>query len=366
MSASGRKRPHLCFVGWADHVHLERWAGYFAEQGYRVSVISFSDPGRYPEGVRQYRVGLEGRGPRWVIMKLRYLLWRIRPDIVHVHWAHFAPEVRAAWSGPLVVTAWGSDIYLRQRFSDNQWLRTSSTLRSAQLVTCDSVDLAIAIESSMAVPHERIKVIHWGVDTDLFSPTGPDLRSNYGLAGRAVVFSVRNFTPIYNQETVVAAFELLRSSRPDSFLLMKSYGGDQAYMTKISREISRRHLDEHVRIVETVPYEKMPALYRTADVVLSIPHSDATPMSLLEAMGVGAIPVVSDLPSLREWVRHGETGYLVPPNNVEAVVEALSFALGQPERTRLLRLAARNTVLHQASQRMFMGLMADHYLSMTA
>jgi glycosyltransferase involved in cell wall biosynthesis len=362
MSASGLERPHLCFVGWADHVHLERWAGYFAGQGYRVSLISFSDPGRYPEGVRQYRVGLEGRGPRWVIMKLRYLLWRIRPDIVHVHWAHFTPEVRAAWSGPLVVTAWGSDIYLRDRSSDTEWRQTSAALRTADLVTCDSNDLASAIESTMAVPAEKIEVIQWGVDTNLFSPGGPNLRDAYNLGNCPVVFSVRNFTPLYNQETVVAAFAALRIRVPNAFLLMKNYGGDADYLARIRHNIADRNLQDACRIVDTVPYEEMPALYRTADVIVSIPHSDATPMSLLEAMSSGTIPIVSDLPSLREWIRPKETGYLVRPNDMNSVAAAMEDALiGKPDQIRQIRAAARESVLLRASQDYFMGLMASRY-----
>lgn len=356
------KKPHICFVGWADHVHLERWAGYFAENGYRVSVVSFGGPGRYPAGVQQYRVDLKGRGIRWVALKLRYLFWRIRPDLVHVHWAHFSPHVRMAWSGPLVVTAWGSDIYLRERFADEEWAQTASALRTADLVTCDSGDLAAAIETSMAVPRHQIDVIQWGVDTQLFSPNGSNMRSALGLGNRPIVFSVRNFTPLYNQETVVEAFDRLLSGCPDAFLLMKCYGGEPAYVEKIRSEIRRRRLEERSRIIETVPYEEMPGLLRTANTVVSIPHSDATPMSLLEAMSVGAIPVVSDLPSLREWVVHGGNGYLVPATDPDAVANALSASLlANVDKSYSMRSAARELVVCRASQTLHMQSMGTHY-----
>lgn len=356
------KKPHICFVGWADHVHLERWAGYFAENGYRVSVVSFNGPGRYPAGVQQYSVGLEGRGLRWVALKLRYLFWRIRPDIVHVHWAHFSSPVRLAWSGPLVVTAWGSDIYLRERFTDNEWTQTASALQTADLVTCDSDDLAAAIETSMAVPRHQIDVIQWGVDTQQFSPTGSNMRSALGLGNRPIVFSVRNFTPLYNLETVVDAFDRLLPGCPDAFLLMKCYGGESAYVEKIRSEIRQRGLEERSRIIETVPYEEMPGLLRTANTIVSIPHSDATPMSLLEAMSVGAIPVVSDLPSLREWVVDGRNGYLVPATDPEAVASALSASLLVDEdESYAMRSAAREVVMCRASQKLHMQSMVTHY-----
>lgn len=354
----------ICFVGWADHVHLERWAGYFAGRGFEVCVISFSGTGRYPAGVRQLRVGIEGRGPRWVRLRLRYLLWRLRPDVVHVHWAHFAVPVREVWRGPLIVTAWGSDIYRSDSFGADQWRALGATLRTAQLVTCDSADLARAIQTALDVPAERVAVVQWGVDTDVFCPAGADLRAQLGLEGREVVLSARNFTPVYNQETVVAAFAMVRRRRPKAFLLMKRYGGDADYLARIGFDITSRGLDGDVRILGDVPYEVMPALYRTADVMVSIPWSDAAPMSLLEAMATGVPSVVCDLPSLREWVSDGETGYLVDPRDASSVARTLLSVLQDGQRSEPLRLRARSLVVERASQSSHMKVMADHYLAL--
>lgn len=354
------KKPHLCFVGWGDHVHLERWAGYFARQGHQVSVISLSGKGSYPEGVRQYCVGLKGRGPRWVELKLRYLLLRIRPDIVHVHWAHFAPPVRQVWSGPLVVTAWGSDIYRRDQFSDQDWFKLRNALQAADLVTCDSDDLAAAIHTTLGVAIKQIAVIQWGVDTDLFSAAGSSLRDELGVTGREVVFSARNFTPLYNQETVVSAFALVRARRPRAFLLMKSYGGDPAYLAKIRMQIDALDMRADCQIIEAIPYEQMPALYRTADVTISIPLSDATPMALLEAMSTQSLPVVSDLPSLREWVDDGVTGRCVEAVDSQAVAAALEWALDDPAGSPSRR-ACRELVVERASQRAHMAVAGAHY-----
>jgi hypothetical protein len=165
VSGPASSRPRVCFVGWADHVHLERWAGHFAHGDCDVSVISVSGLGRYPDGVRQFRIGLHGRGPRWIRLRLRHLLWRIRPDVVHVHWAHFAVAVRGIWHGPLVVTAWGSDVYRSETFSAEEWRALGDTLRAAELVTCDSADLAQTIRTSFDVPGERVALVQWGVDS---------------------------------------------------------------------------------------------------------------------------------------------------------------------------------------------------------
>jgi glycosyltransferase involved in cell wall biosynthesis len=355
-------RPlRICFVGWGNHVHVERWAGYFARPGYEVSVISLSRLGRYPAGVRQFRMGLEARGPRWHRLRLRWLLSRIRPDIVHVHWAHFGANVAAVWNGPLVITAWGSDIYLPDEFSAEDWRLLGPALKRAELLTCNASDLAEHIHRGFEIPRHRIEVVQWGVDTALFRPQGPDLRSELGLEGREVVFSARNFSTLHNQETVVAAFALVRKRRPKAFLLMKYHRGEPDYLARIRAQIAELGLDADVRIVESVAYEEMPKLYRTADVMVSVPPSDATPTSLFEAMAAGVPCVVSDIAPLREWVRDGETGYLVDPVDPSAVASAIESVLEGGEAVSRIKASALQVVIERASQAAHMAAMAGLY-----
>ena len=354
-------RRRICFIGWANHVHLERWAGYFATQGHEVSVISFTEKGRYPQGVRQYVVGLNGRGLRWIELKLRWLLYRIKPEIVHVHWAHFAVPVRKAWSGPLVVTAWGSDIYKREVFDDDQWRALALALSQSQLVTCDSEDMAHAICAELRVPSRIVQVIQWGVDTAVFSPDGDNLRAKLGLVDQEVVLSPRNFTPLYNQDRILAAFAMLQKRRPKAFLLMKNYGGDPEVIAAIQRDIEVRGLQDRVRILDTMRYEEMPALYRTADVTVSIPSSDATPMSLLEAMASGSPVVVGDLPSLREWVVDRETGCVVDHSDIADIAQAMYDILTDRELRARVIGHARELVAARGSQRFHMEVASQCY-----
>ena len=70
---------------------------------------------------------------------------------------------------------------------------------------------------------------------------------------------------------------------------------------------------------------------------VSVPSSEGTSVTLLEAMAAGAYPVVSDLSSNREWVS-GEGGTVVPVRQVAPLAEALATALLDPGR----RSAAAN------------------------
>ena len=69
------------------------------------------------------------------------------------------------------------------------------------------------------------------------------------------------------------------------------------------------------------------SLFRRAEVSVSITDQDGTPNSLLEAMAAGAVPVCSDLPSIREWIEHGSNGFLAAFDDPQAVANALRLAL---------------------------------------
>ena len=62
-----------------------------------------------------------------------------------------------------------------------------------------------------------------------------------------------------------------------------------------------------------VPVERMPDVYRAADVVVSIPSSDSSPRSVWEALACGRPVVVSDLPWAREELAHGRPSALDTP-----------------------------------------------------
>ncbi len=54
------------------------------------------------------------------------------------------------------------------------------------------------------------------------------------------------------------------------------------------------------------------------DVYLSAALSDSSPVSLLEAMGLGLIPVAADIPGVREWL-NPESGFTFDQNNADSL-----------------------------------------------
>jgi glycosyltransferase involved in cell wall biosynthesis len=235
------------------------------------------------------------------------------------------------------------------------------------LITCDSQDLTETIASLLKPHRPRIEIVQWGVDTESFRPVGPTnpFASELATGGRPVVFSARSFSPVYNQETVVQALARVREAIPEVMLLMKDYKGDPAYRARIEALVSKSGLSGSVRIVDLVPYARMRELYSLSAITVSVPLSDATPMALFEAMACESVPIVSDLPSLREWVSDGANGFLVAPTDVDALTDRIIRLLTNPGLRRDIAMRNMEVVTSRAGQHANMRRMEEMLLELT-
>ena len=77
----------------------------------------------------------------------------------------------------------------------------------------------------------------------------------------------------------------------------------------------------------SLPYEQWLKLLGSARLLIAVTASDGLPSTLIEAMSLGVFPIHSGLDIVREWINDGENGLLVPPEDVQAVVQALHIAL---------------------------------------
>jgi glycosyltransferase involved in cell wall biosynthesis len=370
------ERPlRLAFFGDANSIHVRRWSGWFADRGHDVTLLVPAGFDVKPElsdalSVEPFRAYYQGpfRPYGYVAEErsLRRVLARLRPDVVH---AHFLTEYGwHAWmSGfhPYAITVWGSDVTISLRRSWRTALYGRIALRSADLVTGDSVSL---IEDVIAAGarRDRTRLAQFGVDTGRFSP-GPDptaLRARLGLKGRRVLFSPRAITHLYRHGVAVEALAELPA---DVVLLMARYLADEKEMAAILARAQALGVSERVCFVDGIDHADMPDFYRLADVVLSIPCSDATPVTLLEALACGRTVVATDLPSIREWMADLDAASLVAVDDVAATARAIGRLLSMTpgERSELGR-RGRAIIEERASQDAHMTAVEGIYRKLAA
>lgn len=230
---------------------------------------------------------------RW----LRRVLAEVEPDLVHAHWLPgFAFAAARCDARPLVVSAWGSDVY---RARGVKRLAGRSAARSADLVLADSRDLLEACVAYGVDPKNTAEV-QWGVDLSIFSPAvdRQETKRKLGLGPGPVILSPRSLMEVYNIPTIIKAFGRLADRNPDVQLVIKHMGAEMVELPPIP------HV-ERVRKIGKVSYQEMADYFRAADVCISATSSDSSPRSIWEAMACGAPCVVSDLPWVTEMLTPG-------------------------------------------------------------
>lgn len=366
------ERLGLAFLGDPNSIHLRRWVSFFAERGHRVTLL-------VPEGldlepgladsieVERFR-HFNPRSPFAPVgflrsrASIRSAVTRVRPDIVNAHFLTL--HGWHAWMAgfhPYAITLWGSDIYVGPRKWRAVRMMAGLTLRAADLVMADSEDLRRGAEELGARP-DRTELIGWGVDLARFSggPAPAALRSRLGLDGRRVVFSPRAIAPLYRQNVVVDALERLPS---DVSVVMSRHNADPAEVAAIERQAASLGLADRLVLVPWIAHAEMPDFLRLADVVVSVPASDSTSVTTLEAMACERQVVAADLPSVREWLGDLDTALIVPVDDVAATALALGRALGRSavERSEIGR-RGRAIVQARADQAASMGAVERLYL----
>lgn len=253
---------------------------------------------------------------------LRALMDRWQPRIVHAHQANSVAwhAVRAARARrvPVVVTMWGSDVLtVPARSPLHRWL-VGTALRGADAWTADARDV-LDVADRLAAPRgpawrERIPI---GID---------DLPAMPEVARERRLLSCRLHKPLYRIDAILRAFAAIAPRHPDWTLEVAASGEQSGALRALADELG---LGGRVEFTGYLSPTALARAYRRSAVFVSVPNSDGTSVSLLEAMAAGCLPVLSDLPANREWVRHGETGRLVAA--MDELPAALEVAIADVE-----------------------------------
>ncbi|MGA2237020.1 MAG: glycosyltransferase family 4 protein [Terriglobales bacterium] len=124
--------------------------------------------------------------------------------------------------------------------------------------------------------------------------------------------------------------------------------GDGADRAALERRLAMSCGRERVSLLGWLPSEKALEALAASDVQLLVSGYEGQPISTLEAMASGVVPVVTDLPGLRELIRDGTNGFLLPVGDIEAFASALARLATDRERLRRMARAARESVPERA------------------
>jgi glycosyltransferase involved in cell wall biosynthesis len=229
--------------------------------------------------------------------KLKSYLQELKPDIIHIHQvnrlAYFVTRIAEKLKIPVITTAWGSDVLLIPKQNAFFHFLVKQSLKCSKIVTADSDDMILAMKKIEL--SDKYVLLQYGIDPILAKEK------------QKIVFSNRLHKSLYRIDAVINYFSDFSKNHTDWQLVI---GGTGSETEQLKQLVEILELTEKVTFVGWLQKAENNEWYAKSTIYISIPESDGTSVSVLEAMSAGCIPVVADLPVSKEWIRSGENGVI--------------------------------------------------------
>ncbi|MCB0020415.1 MAG: glycosyltransferase [Anaerolineales bacterium] len=285
--------------------------------------------------------------------RVRQLAAPFRPHKFSLwHSFHYSDD----YTEPLIARAAGAKAWIYTKKNMN-WHRRSWQLRTllATRVAAQNSDM---INEFFAGPIHRRKTrfVPRGVVLEQFRSATPSLRLRERLAiptDYHIVGCVAQLLPVKGHPTLIAALARI----PKTHLLLAGKSLDKNHAAELRKQVTELGLDDRVTFLDFV--DDVPSFLAEIDLFV-LPtwarwRQEGCPVALLEAMASGCACIATDIPGARDLVVHTESGWLVPPEQIELLAAALQHLLDRPEQRQRLgraaqaRIAAHYTIEHEVA-----------------
>ena len=330
--------------GGAANVMLELLAGG-RERGWSQIVLNpfastpealASDCEGIPyETLTPHRATALPRARRWLRERLR----DFQPDVVQVHLTHAAvtmASLRRSDSFPTVLTHHHHDHLLTQGRPWSARLDRVAGRRFDRVVACSRAVERFLLTEYKYPPSKVVCIPNGWSGSPLPGPSRP---------AAPTVVCVANFRRQKRHDLLLDAFARVRETMPDARLLLLGDGPLLAEAQQRARRLGLGHSVEFTGSVDVWPR------LAESDVFALATRYEGLPVAALEAMAAGLPVVASDVEGMSEVVRPGVTGYLVPPDDREALAERLTMLLSDRELRDRMGRAAREAAQESTMDR---------------
>ncbi|HEX5246705.1 MAG TPA: glycosyltransferase [Gaiellaceae bacterium] len=272
------------------------------------------------------------------LVRLARLLRSRQADVLHTH-AHFSVNVLGRLAGRIAGARVVAHMHIENAFRTGRGRRAQVLLDNATVRLCAAVvavsDATRESLSRQGYPARRLITIHNGIEP-------PEPVEPMRLADAPTVIEVARLADSKGQRRLIQA--LARLARRDVVVVL--VGRDLESGGCYESELKRIAEDEGVsdRVIFAGYRDDVAALLAGCDIVCLPSEIEGLPLALLEAMARGRPVVATAVGGTPELVVDGETGVLVPPGDVDALVRALDGLLADPALARALGEAGRRRV----------------------
>ncbi|MHB8778310.1 MAG: glycosyltransferase family 4 protein [Anaerolineales bacterium] len=348
----------ILFVAMPESIHTARWISQIQEQGWDVFLFPAYIAGSHSDikNISVFASTLPGQKSRenhirliwwtipffwadFIISKIKgaptffyttkalaLIIHWLKPDIVHSleiqHAGYLTLEARKILKSKFpvwIVTNWGSDIYLFGRLTEHK-PRIEAVLASCDYYSCEC-QRDIKLAKGLGFKGKTLPVFPNTGGFDLKEAS--TLRSAELPASRRMIL-LKGYQHWAGRALVGLQALRLCVDLLQNYTIAISVASPEV---RIVAELFSQDTGIPIKIIQPIPHEAMLRYYGRSRIYIGLSISDAISTSLLEAMVMGAFPIQSCTACADEWIKDGESGFIVPPEDPAVIASAIRRAL---------------------------------------
>lgn len=311
----------ICFLADSESIHTKRWCAHFHALGHEIHLISLKNSPI--DNVHFYHldagdISVKGGNKKVLFQggKVRRLIKKIKPDILHAHYA-----TSYGWLGarsnfhPFLVTALGTDILISPIHSSFYRKMVRYIFKKADAITLMAEHMKKVIIDYNLGDLNKFIIVPFGIDTEIF-------HSNYRKVDEEffVITSTRNFEDVYNIPHLLKSIAKVKDKIPGLKLNLIGDGSKRKMIEEIVKDLG---LSDCTHFFGKISQPEIANILKNSHVFVTVSLSDGNNISLNEAMACGPICVATDIPANIQWINDTENGFLVKVNDVEKLSDIL-------------------------------------------
>lgn len=283
------------------------------------------------------------RGYRAIRRKLVDVAHQIRPSIIHAHGAAYYANGALDGHWPVVITAHGvfaeeakrsASRNIKARLAAKYDTRTESqVLRRARHV--------IAISPYIRQIFATYTNLHW---TDIPNPVDDIFFEITRQPQPGRLFTPARVIPRKGTDILIRAFAAIADDFPQATLHIAGETNSIPAFVRQCREIAAAAgVADRVHFLGNLEKKELLTEYSQAAVVTLPARQETAPVSIEEALAAGCPVISTEVGGVPYMIQHEKTGLLLPPEDANALANALRQALSHPDRLKIWGAQARQT-----------------------
>jgi L-malate glycosyltransferase len=344
-------KKKLVFIAPANSVHSKKWIESFLNSKFKIYWISF-----YKKSI-DIHDDIEFHEIRsnliFSYFKLKKLLNRINPEIVHYHYLGFQlfliPFLKIK---NLVTSPWGSDI----KFSKKNTIKgffISKIFTKSKIITVDADFMFDEVKKFEKNNLSKVNRINYGTDIKFFK-FNSKIKENVFK-----IISLRNHEEIYDIDKLILASSILKKN---NFNININIFGSGSQSDSLKNLVKKLSLEDIITFSGGYEYSKLPKLLHEYDLYISTSSSDAgLSASTSEAMSSGVSVLSADNSENSFWM-NDNCGFLFKTSSVDDLVTKINEIINMnQDELDIIRSNARKKIETHNNYENEMKKMLDIY-----